>query len=152
MVVRAGNQQAYREAAGDYARMLTFVEQPEPRGYGEALYRAAAFVGDRAVPAPGERSSLHQPAAAALRPAIGRGGPGGTVLGLGRAADAREHAPVLRRRRRLAASPASTGLYQIEHVLEKPTPTEAEQELVVPGLRAGPLPVPVRHARAHARR
>ena len=29
------------------------------------------------------------------------------------------------------------GLYQIEHVLEKPTPTQAEQELVVPGLRAG---------------
>jgi UTP--glucose-1-phosphate uridylyltransferase len=30
-----------------------------------------------------------------------------------------------------------TGLYQIERVLEKPTPTKAEQELAVPGLRAG---------------
>ena len=29
------------------------------------------------------------------------------------------------------------GLYQIERVLEKPTPTQAEQELIVPGLRAG---------------
>lgn len=28
-------------------------------------------------------------------------------------------------------------LYQVEAVLEKPTPTEAEQKLVVPGLRAG---------------
>jgi len=27
--------------------------------------------------------------------------------------------------------------YQIESVLEKPTPTEAEQKLIVPGLRAG---------------
>src|SRR5207248_7232842 len=29
------------------------------------------------------------------------------------------------------------GVYQISQVLEKPTPTEAEQKLVVPGLRAG---------------
>jgi len=28
-------------------------------------------------------------------------------------------------------------LYQVESVLEKPTPTEAEQRLIVPGLRAG---------------
>jgi UTP--glucose-1-phosphate uridylyltransferase len=29
------------------------------------------------------------------------------------------------------------GLYRIDTVIEKPTPTEAEQSLVVPGLRAG---------------
>jgi len=29
------------------------------------------------------------------------------------------------------------GLYEIEKVLEKPTPTLAEEELIVPGLRAG---------------
>jgi UTP--glucose-1-phosphate uridylyltransferase len=33
--------------------------------------------------------------------------------------------------------PAQTGLHEISDVLEKPTPTEAEQKLVVPGLRAG---------------
>jgi UTP--glucose-1-phosphate uridylyltransferase len=32
---------------------------------------------------------------------------------------------------------AAQRLYQIEAVLEKPTPTEAEQKLDVPGLRAG---------------
>ncbi len=32
---------------------------------------------------------------------------------------------------------ATQRLYQIEAVLEKPTPTEAEQKLDVPGLRAG---------------
>jgi UTP--glucose-1-phosphate uridylyltransferase len=36
--------------------------------------------------------------------------------------------------RRLAGSDC---LYQVETVIEKPTPTEAEQKLVVPGLRAG---------------
>jgi UTP--glucose-1-phosphate uridylyltransferase len=30
-----------------------------------------------------------------------------------------------------------TDLYEVDNVLEKPTPTEAEQHLVVPGLRAG---------------
>jgi UTP--glucose-1-phosphate uridylyltransferase len=28
-------------------------------------------------------------------------------------------------------------LFQVERVIEKPTPTEAEQSLLVPGLRAG---------------
>jgi UTP--glucose-1-phosphate uridylyltransferase len=29
------------------------------------------------------------------------------------------------------------GLYEVDRVIEKPTPTQAEQELIVPGLRAG---------------
>ena len=33
--------------------------------------------------------------------------------------------------------PGSERLYEIDTVIEKPTPTEAEQKLVVPGLRAG---------------
>jgi UTP--glucose-1-phosphate uridylyltransferase len=33
--------------------------------------------------------------------------------------------------------PGRPNLYQIETVIEKPTPTEAEQQLIVPGLRAG---------------
>jgi UTP--glucose-1-phosphate uridylyltransferase len=36
--------------------------------------------------------------------------------------------------RRVAGRP---DLYQVETVIEKPTPTEAEQRLIVPGLRAG---------------
>ena len=33
--------------------------------------------------------------------------------------------------------PRRAGLYEVDEVLEKPTPTEAEQRLLVPGLRAG---------------
>ena len=33
--------------------------------------------------------------------------------------------------------PESRGLYEVETVVEKPTPTRAEQDLIVPGLRAG---------------
>lgn len=136
IVVRPGSQQAYQQAARDYARMLTFVEQPVPRGYGEALYRAAAFVENQAflhlvsdhlyvsrqprrcaeqlVDAAKEEAcaiSAVQPTRESMLPYFG------AVGGL----------PVTGRQ----------GLYQIERVLEKPTPTQAEQELVVPGLRAG---------------
>ena len=121
IVVRRGNQQVYREAAGDYSRLLVFVEQPAPRGYGEALYRGAAG-GQPGVFAPGERSSVHQPAGAAMHAAIGGGGPHGELLGLGCAVHSRKHAPLLRRHRRIAHRRAD-GLYRIERVLEKPTPT-----------------------------
>lgn len=33
--------------------------------------------------------------------------------------------------------PGRAGLYQVDQVIEKPTPTVAEQKLIVPGLRAG---------------
>jgi UTP--glucose-1-phosphate uridylyltransferase len=33
--------------------------------------------------------------------------------------------------------PGRQGLYRVDTVIEKPTPTEAEQRLVVPGIRAG---------------
>jgi UTP--glucose-1-phosphate uridylyltransferase len=33
--------------------------------------------------------------------------------------------------------PRIASLYEIDNVLEKPTPSEAEQKLIVPGLRAG---------------
>jgi len=33
--------------------------------------------------------------------------------------------------------PGRQGLYRVETVIEKPTPTEAEQRLMVPGIRAG---------------
>ena len=33
--------------------------------------------------------------------------------------------------------PERPGLYRVETVIEKPTPTEAEQRLMAPGLRAG---------------
>ena len=36
--------------------------------------------------------------------------------------------------RRMAGRP---GVYRVETVIEKPTPTEAEQRLMVPGIRAG---------------
>ncbi len=136
VVVRPGDQATYAEAAGEYARMLQFVEQPEPRGYGEALFRAAEFIGNRPflhlvsdhLYISGERRRCAQQLVeVACEENCAISGVQATresmlpyygALG-GRLVAGRKN------------------LYEIENVLEKPTPTQAEQALLVPGLRAG---------------
>ena len=151
VVVRCGDQQAYAEAAGEYARMLTFVEQPRPRGYGEALYRAARFVGDEPfVHLVSDHLYISAPDAAPA-PAIGRGGPGGKVPGLGRAGHAGEHAAVLRRRGRPPGRRTHRPVYDRTGA-GKAHPHRGRAIPGGSGASRGPLPVPVRDARAHARR
>ncbi len=102
LVVRRGSQEEYREAAGDYARSLTFAEQVEPRGYGDALHRAAKFVGSEPfLHLVGDHLYISRQSKRCAR-AIGRTGASRTVLGLGCATDSREHAPVLWHGGRLA--------------------------------------------------
>lgn len=136
VVVCPGDEAAYTEAAGDHAGRLTFVHQPEPLGYGHAIYCAREFVGNapflhlvgdhlyvsRGVKGCAEQLvevaqaeacavSAVQPSRESLLPYYGTVG--------GRRVQGRQD------------------LYVIEDVIEKPTPTEAEQRLIVPGLRAG---------------
>lgn len=136
VVVRAGNERAYAEATGDFARLLVFVEQPAPRGYGEALWRARDFVGDepfvhlvsdhlyisrsarRCAQQLVEVAMAEQCSVTAVQPT--------------RESMLKEYGAVGGSR-----VAGRSGLYQIERVLEKPTPTKAEQELTVAGLRAG---------------
>jgi UTP--glucose-1-phosphate uridylyltransferase len=136
VVVRNGSQEAYCEAAGDYARSLVFVEQPLPRGYGDALYRAHEFVGDEPFV---HLVSDHlyvsrQPRRCAEQ-----------LVAVARAEQCAVSAVQPTRESMLQYYGAMGGspvagkarLYQIERVQEKPTPTKAEQQLMVPGLRAG---------------
>ena len=136
VVVSPGDEGLYGEAAGDVLARLTFVPQAEPLGYGDAILRARSFVGDepflhlvgdhlwvsatregcaQQLVAVAEREacvvSAVQASRETLLPYYG------TVGG-----------------RRLAGR---QDLYLVEDVMEKPTPTEAEQHLLVPGLRAG---------------
>ena len=46
VVVLPGDQAAYTTAAGKHANRLHFVEQPQPLGYGHAVYCARSFVGE----------------------------------------------------------------------------------------------------------
>jgi len=136
LVVCPGDEDSYAEAAGPYAGRLTFVRQLEPRGYGHAVHCAHRFTGD--VP------FLHL---------VGdhlyvRDGREGCAEHLVKVAAAQECAVSAVQPSHESLLPyygcvggkrvrGSEGLYEVDTILEKPTPTEAEQFLNVPGLRAG---------------
>ncbi len=136
LVICPGDQGVYRSAIGEIVGKLSFVEQTEPLGYGHALGCAREFVGydnflhfvsdhlyisnqtKRCAQQLVEVASKESCSISAVQPTReGMLSLYGTVGG-----------------KREGIHP---GLYSIDAVREKPTPTEAEQSLIVPGLRAG---------------
>lgn len=136
VIICPGDEAAYRDAAGEHAARLHFVEQSEARGYGHAVYCAREWlagqpflhmIGDhifvsakgdccaRQIVAAAEAQDCAvsgvQPTRETLLPLFGTVG-GQRVRG-------------------------TQNLFTVEQVIEKPTPTQAEQTLFVPGLRAG---------------
>ncbi len=136
VVICPGQADRYRQAAGKQRERMTFFEQHHPRGYGDALLRARQFVdganflhlvSDHLYVSRTNRSCAaqlievaerEQCAVSAIQPTRENklaffGAVGG--------------APVARQ----------PGLFEVNTVLEKPTPTVAEQQLIVAGQRAG---------------
>lgn len=136
LVIHPGDETAFKAAAGGHAKRLHFVEQAAPLGYGHAVHCAREFAGDKSflllvgdhLYVSGSKKCCAQQlveAATAEKCAVSAvqathesklpyfGTVGGRLL------------------------PGTRRLYEVEDVLEKPTPTEAEQKLIVPGLRAG---------------
>ena len=136
VIINPEDAPAYRVAAGDHAKQLCFVPQEQPQGYGHAIWSARSFVKDvpflhmigdhvyvsgnpqqcaAQIVAVAEEQECAvsgvQPTRESLLPYFG-------VVGGQRVAGKQD-------------------LYVVERVAEKPTPTEAEQTLLVPGLRAG---------------
>ncbi len=136
VVVASGEAPAFEKLFAGSGRRITLIEQPAPRGYADAIFQARQFTGDspflhlvgdhfyladhgEARELAARLVSLHAaegcsvsavtPTREGLLPYFGA--VGGPALG--------------------------GGLYQVETVLEKPTPTEAEQLLASPGLRQG---------------
>jgi UTP--glucose-1-phosphate uridylyltransferase len=136
VVVAPGDEPAYRAAAGGHGPRLRFVTQAEPLGYGHALLAARAFtagqpflhmVSDHLYIARGGTRSAAQVAAAARAERCSVSAVQPTREGM-----LPYYGAVGGRR-----VPQRPDLYEVRHVLEKPTPSEAEQVLGVPGLRAG---------------
>ncbi|HVR35141.1 MAG TPA: sugar phosphate nucleotidyltransferase [Methylomirabilota bacterium] len=136
VVISPGDESAYRAAAGPHTDRVRFIEQKDPLGYGHAVHCARSFTD-------GEPFLLLV----------------GDHLYVSRAAEnCAQQLVAIARAERCAVSavqathesnlpfygtiggrlvPGRKGLYQVESMIEKPTPTQAEQELIVPGLRAG---------------
>ena len=136
LVIRPGDEGMFAEAAGNHESLLTFIEQPAPRGYGEAVYRAADFVGDEPfLHLVGDHLYISGDSRRCAR----------QLVEVARAEDCVVSAVQPTRENRLfqygtiGGRPVAgrKGLYEVESVVEKPTPTEAEQHLIVPGQRAG---------------
>ncbi len=136
VVVSPEDEMPYARAAGNTAARLTFVTQPEPRGYGDAILCARPFTGDEPF--------LHL-VGDHLWVSAGREGCAQQLVEVAEQEECAVSAVQASREtllpyfgtvggRRLAGR---HDLYLVEDVMEKPTPTEAEQRLLVPGLRAG---------------
>jgi UTP--glucose-1-phosphate uridylyltransferase len=136
LVVRPGDEKAYMEVAGDHAGRLRFVHQAEPLGHGHAVYCSKDFVGRSPflhlvgdhlyVSHANQGCAQHLVEVAAVEAC--------TISAVQATRESLLPYYGAVGGRRVAGR---TGLYQVETVIEKPTPTEAEQKLMVPGLRAG---------------
>lgn len=136
VVICPGDKDAYARAAGEHAGRLHFVEQTAPRGYGHALFCARAFTGAEPFL---HLVSDHLPISANARRCAAQ------LVEVASAQNCSVSAVQPTRESMLpyfgavggSRVPQRNDLYEVENVLEKPTPTEAEQSLIVPGLRAG---------------
>ena len=136
IIVRPGQSGPYLEAAESHASRLVFFEQDTPRGYGDAILRSSEFIGDepflhlvsdhlyvsRSDESCAQQlintATRHECSVSAIQPTreneiIYFGTVGGSPV------------------------PQQDRLYEVATVIEKPTPTTAEQQLVVAGQRSG---------------
>jgi UTP--glucose-1-phosphate uridylyltransferase len=136
VVIRPADRPAYEAVLAPFGQRVALVEQAQPLGYGHAVLCGRDFVGphpfllqvsDHLYVGGGAKSCTSQ------------------LLDLARAEgcalSAVQPTPEsqLCHYGTIAGSllPGRSDLYQIENVIEKPTPTVAEQTCVVPGLRLG---------------
>jgi UTP--glucose-1-phosphate uridylyltransferase len=136
VIICPGDEAAYAAAAGPHARRMRFIEQPAALGYGHAVHCAAAFTGsDPFLLMVGDHLYLSRTEAsctAQLLSSIAQEKCSVSAVQATHESKLPNYGAIGGRR-----VPGSDRFYEIEAVLEKPTPTEAEQKLVIPGLRAG---------------
>lgn len=137
IVIHPGDEALFAETAGDLAEHLVFIPQENPLGYGDAILRAESFVGKDPflltigdhlfVSDHPERNCIEQ----VLRAGAKLKAPVSAVQATPEADIARFGV--------VGGSQLEKegGIIRIQEVIEKPTPTLAEQRLIVSGLRAG---------------
>lgn len=135
LVITPGDQAIYQSALEGVPARMHFLEQQNPRGYGHALLRARPFIGsDSFLHLVSDHLYLSGQSKRCAQQLVSLAG-----------AEACSISAVQATRESMLPFYGAVGgkradrekLYVVDKVLEKPTPTAAEQELIVPGLRAG---------------
>ena len=136
IVIAPGTETDFSSAVADHLDKVTFIEQATPMGYGHAVLCASDFTGsDPFLLMMGDHLYLSFAKESCVRQLLDfasqASGPVSAVQPT--------HESKLPFYGTVAASPVGgvQGLYKVSHIIEKPTPTIAEQELIVPGLRSG---------------
>lgn len=135
VVVAAGDQEVYRQAAGQHGGEVLFIEQKSPAGYGDAICQAAGFVGDDAFLL---MVSDHLYLSHTDRSCVSQLLKAAETNGCSVSAVQATHESKLPLYGAVGGLriPQAAGYYEVRRVIEKPSPTLAEQHLAVPGLRA----------------
>ena len=136
VIVAPGDEAPYAEVVGNHRGSIQFISQDRPLGYGHAVYCARDFVGDDAfLHLVGDHLYVSREERTCARRLVATA-----------QAEACAVSSVQPTRETLLPYYGAVGgrrihgqksLYVVETVIEKPTPTEAELRLIVPGLRAG---------------
>jgi UTP--glucose-1-phosphate uridylyltransferase len=136
VVVRPQDEASYAAVAGQDAGRLEFVHQQEPRGYGDALLCSRAFVGDEPfLHLVGDHLSVSTSDSSCARRIVTLAAAEECTVSAVRAT--REH--LLTQFGTIGGSRLAghDDRVRVECVVEKPTPTHAEQHLMIPGMRTG---------------
>ena len=136
VIVCPGDEAAYSEAAGPLARSMRFIPQQEPLGYGHAVHCAADFTaGDPFLLMVGDHLYISRTGESCTAQLLATAAAANCAVSAVQATHESKlpyYGCIGGRRVQ-----GSERLYEVETVIEKPTPTVAEQLLVVPGLRTG---------------
>lgn len=136
IVVWPGDEDAYAKVLGEDGAQVSFMPQQEARGYAHAVYSARDFVGDEPflhcvgdhiyIGGNGASSARHLVAAVTTE-----------ECSVSAVQVTRENLLPFYGTVGARLVPGKSGLYRVDAVIEKPTPTQAEERLIVPGLRSG---------------
>ncbi len=136
VIICPGDEAAYAAAAGPHAHLMHFITQPEALGYGHAVHCAAKFTGqDPFLLMVGDHLYLSKSKESCTAQLLATAANHKCAVSAVQAT----HESKLPNYGTIGGQriPGSERLYEVETVLEKPTPTEAEQKLIIPGLRNG---------------
>jgi UTP--glucose-1-phosphate uridylyltransferase len=136
VVVYPGDENTYKQILSEHSDRVVFIHQPEPLGYGHALFCASSFTGkDPFLHLVGDHlyvKRTNMNIAKHLVEVSEKNSCSVSTVQSTRESLITQYGTVSGSRKQ-----GFDDLYLIDTVIEKPTPTLAEQKLMVPGLRAG---------------